>query len=54
VIDDSSPIDAASQGAATTQGVNKQKRANPARKPARRGASEDDLPRLIDLLNSGN
>ena len=54
VLDDESQTDAASQGAATTQGAGKQKRANPARKPARRGASEDDLPRLIDLLNSGN
>jgi hypothetical protein len=37
--------------------VSKQKRAggaNVSRKSARRGASEDDLPRLIDLLSSGN
>jgi hypothetical protein len=57
VMDDSSQADAGTQAATTTQGASKQKRAggaNVSRKSARRGASEDDLPRLIDLLNSGN
>jgi hypothetical protein len=56
VMDDSSQADAATQAAPMTQGMSKQKRAGgaSARKSARRGASEDDLPRLIDLLSSGN
>jgi hypothetical protein len=57
VMDDTSQADAATQATPTTQSASKQKRAGGAsvsRKSARRGASEDDLPRLIDLLNSGN
>jgi anti-sigma factor RsiW len=56
VIDDSSQADAlSSQPRSKDAGASRARRTGGARKSARRGArSEEDLPRLLDLLGSGN
>jgi anti-sigma factor RsiW len=58
VIDDSSQADSSSESQSKDAGVSRQRRtggSSAARKSARRGArNEEDLPRLLDLLGSGN
>jgi anti-sigma factor RsiW len=56
VIDDSSQADAlSSQPQSKDAGASRARRTGVARKSARRGArNEEDLPRLLDLLGSGN
>jgi hypothetical protein len=55
VIDDSSEAGASSQPQNSGAGATRQRRTGALRKSARRGArSEEDLPRLLDLLGSGN
>ncbi|MFL6228619.1 MAG: anti-sigma factor family protein [Pyrinomonadaceae bacterium] len=55
VIDDSSQADASPQSQSKDAGASRARHTGGARKSARRGArSEEDLPRLLDLLGSGN
>jgi anti-sigma factor RsiW len=54
-IEESQPDPAPQQTAPPSPGTSRQRRANTQRKSARRATSnEEDLPRLLDLLGSGN
>jgi anti-sigma factor RsiW len=54
-IEESQPDTAQQQSAPESSGASRLRRPNAQRKSARRGASDDeDLPRLLDLLSSGN